>query len=166
MSVIEFIGFVITMIVFFILILKQGRNQRRRREHPEEFEEEFEQQETMQELMESLNVRLEKKAPPKQPPPPPTFLEEEKEEDRRLIEAERLRAEEMANIQLSGKELVGKKDVFTDVYAGKESLQPHHEEGYVKWKKQRSRVQKKLKEPDSLKEAIILREILGPPKGM
>ncbi|MGA8165565.1 MAG: hypothetical protein WB791_11215 [Waddliaceae bacterium] len=162
MSVIEFIGFIITMIVFFLLILKQGRDQRRRREHPEEFqEEEREQQEGMQELMESLNIRLGKQAPPKRPPPPPRLIEGE--EDRLLIEAQRLQAEEIGILP----SLEQEKAVFKDIYAKSlvQAPQPHHD-AYRQLEKQRSRIQKKLNEPDSLKQAIIVREILGPPKGM
>ncbi|MFQ5728901.1 MAG: hypothetical protein ACE5GN_00885 [Waddliaceae bacterium] len=61
-----------------------------------------------------------------------------------------------------------REEVFRKPHEGKrvklEELKPDHEEAYKIHKQKKSRAKKILGELDSLRNAIILREVLGPPK--
>lgn len=187
MTFIEFIGFIIAMLAFFVIITKQAREERRRRQQAEEYEGESERQdEDLRELLESLDIHPGKE-PPKQVPPPPPLPEragspevkvspekpayEGIEEDKHLIEAG-LRSEwKKSKIGPIKYEIEAEKEeAFRDYYAKEAPKRgrpvPHHEDAYMIRRKQQTRVQKALKNVDSLKQAVILREILGPPKGM
>lgn len=141
MTLIELIGFMITMVAFFLLIAKQARDERRRRQNPEAYEEEAEQehQETIKHFLRSLNIEIPEDTPPpkKELPPVPKVLEPEE------IEAPALK----------------RKSLFRDPYA----LHKPFEHG-EKRKKQQSRVGQMLKGKDSLRQAVILKEVLGAPK--
>lgn len=152
MNFIEVIGFLVVMLLFLLLIMKQARDERRRREeHPEAYIEELEEQEAaLKQLIESLQTEEEKEELP-----PPVPVEEE------------LKIEVPTPLRLYSKK---RKEVFRDPYKekkpGTEELGPYHEEAYVILQKQQARVNRLLGKAESLKDAIILKEILGPPKGL
>ena len=77
MTFIEFIGFIITMIALFFLMMKRAWEERYRREHPEEFEEEeAERKQALREFLQELDIDIEdlreEEPEPEPPPPPPT----------------------------------------------------------------------------------------------
>lgn len=182
------------MIIFFFLVLKQAKDQQQRA--PEvsegEYEEEGEEQEAaVRELLESLNIKVEGKLPKVErkqekaiPPPLPEGMElpevkmpEEKfayegvEKDKRLIEKGlRQTWKRPKTPALLSKFGYGEKEVFRTPHKGSrvtsEELQPHHEEAFQILKRQQSRVRQTIRELDSFKDAVIIREILGPPKGL
>lgn len=69
MSLIEFIGFVISMAALIFLFFKRVSEDRYRRKNPEKFaEEKLEQEKALKELMKSMHIGTEEEGPP--PPPP------------------------------------------------------------------------------------------------
>lgn len=81
MNLIEFIGFIITMVAMTFLILRRVWEDRRRRAHPEEYSNKKEQQEaTLKQFLKSLDIdmdeedeegEIERHIPPKPPQPIP-----------------------------------------------------------------------------------------------
>ena len=182
MTFIEFIGFLIAIIAFFFLMAKQAREQKRRREHPEEYEEELEEQEAaIKKLLQSFDIEIEEEPAKKSPPPPPVpegagppeveiprerLSDEGAEKDKRHLEAELRRMWKKPKISTKLPELgEGREEVFRKPhkeYRG--ALVEKREEAYEIRKQEKSRAQKVLGGVSSLKNAVILREILGPPK--
>lgn len=174
MTLIEFIGFIITMIAFFIIVAKQARDDRRRRKHPEEFEQELEvQQAQINEMLESLGVKVEKEMEEEELEDEfatdSSILQEEypsADENRQYVEVQRERA--VGGIKRPPLYNKGKKEsLFVDFHT-KMEIAPSfvHERAYEQKKLQQSQLQKTLGNVESLKQAVILREILGPPKGL
>lgn len=152
MNFTELIGFIITLLAFFLLVGKQARDEKKRREHPELYEnEEQEQQEAVNELLKSLNIEVDSEIlpPKKEEPPPPPLVEEKKPQKapvpRRLMELDR-------------------KDVYVEHYSKSAILD--HGNAYAIQKEGYSRIKQSLKNSHTLKDAIILKEVLGPPKGL
>ncbi len=143
MNFIEFIGFFITMVAFFLLMVKQAMDQRKRRASPEYTEEEEQEEENLEQLLKSMDIDLQEEAPKiknkkkiSQTPPPPLI-------------------EEQTTVQAP------KEKLFKDYYA----LKDIHKNAYAqKVTKQPSRAKKMIRGKFSMREAMILREILGPPK--
>lgn len=64
MSFVEFLGLIISFIALFVLSIKQKRETRRKREHPELYEKEMNQrQQSLKELFHSMNIELEEERP-------------------------------------------------------------------------------------------------------
>ncbi len=153
MNFTEFIGFIITLLAFFLLVGKQARDERKRRQNPELYEEEqMKQQEAVKELLKSLNIEVDSEMLPPQeeevPPPPPEEIKPPVKKPpvpRRLAEFDR-------------------KDVYKDPYAMKNQFK--HEKPYQLKEIQQKHIKKLVKKSGSLKDAIVLKEILGPPKGL
>jgi hypothetical protein len=180
MTFIEFIGFIIAIVAFFILMAKQAREQRKRRENPEKYEKELEEQEeTIKKLFQSLDIETEEE-PAKEPPPVPEragppeveiprerLSDERAEKDKRHIEAELRRMLKKPKISpklpkfIEGGGMIFKKP--HEEYRGSLSEQSS-KDAYKIQKQETSRIQKVLGETGSLKNAIIFREVLGPPK--
>ena len=171
MTLIEFIGFIITMVVFFLLIAKQTRNDRRRRNEPEEVDLDLEQQQSqIKEILHALDLEapeetLRHRKRPATPPPPPA------ENSQLSVEDDLIRIEERRRVsRVKGAEALSlihpKGRVFKDVHKkgllGAESIEVSSEEMA---ERQQASVRLTIAGKESLKRAVILREILGPPKG-
>lgn len=139
MSLIEFIGFIITMAAFFILIVKQAFDKRKNRNQPEDEEEVPQEQEALlRELQQALDMaprdrivrRKEKK-----PPPTPKKKIKETHPEPQAAWLQRIQKEREERMELPALE-------------------------------KQSKVREMLRDPYLLKDAFILRELLGPPKGL
>lgn len=156
MTLIELIGFIITMAAFFLLVAKQARDERKRRQNPEAYEEEEERehQQAVKDLLRSLNIDVPEDEPPpkaktkpKQAPPPAPAV------DQKIVEP-----------KMIGTPIQKQKGLFRDPYALHKSFE--HGDAYAKRVEQRSRIKQVLKGSNSLKQAVILKEVLGTPKGL
>ena len=158
MTFIEFIGFIITMVAFFLLVVKQARDEKKRRQNPEAYEEEMEyQQEAVKDLLRSLNIEVQEDKPPVPPPPPTPVVEMLKEPSMpKVVESKIPKSMRIAKFDYG--------NAFRDPHSQRGIFE--HEEAYIKRKEQQSRVKSLLRKPDSFKDAIILKEVLGEPKGL
>lgn len=181
MTLIEFIGFIITMIAFFLLIIKQAWDQKRRREHPEQYQEEFEdQQAEIKEILESLNLQvpkevLERREMPSSaalPPSPPKAKQKHSEEITTLEEDERIIAERREKARVGAAKALSlihpktEGSLFRDVHKRSAAEESIREGAYKEQKLQQELVLNTLADLDSLKRSVILKELLGPPKGL
>lgn len=156
MTFIEFIGFIITLIAFFLLVMKQARDERKRRQNPEAYEyEEQQQQEAIKDLLRSLNIEVPEERPAPKPPPPPPQVEIEEALPMPIKESKIPQSMRLAAFDYG--------DAFRDPFAKRKAFE--HGDAYVKRKQQQSRVKQLLRETDTLKDAVILKEVLGKPKG-
>lgn len=139
MTFIELIGFIVTIVAFFLLSIKSSIEKRKRSSMPPEQVEE-EEESDLEEALREMGIELKKQpALPKKKvkhPPPPVNAPEEPKKNTRDIFKEHY-----------------KTDFHEDAY--------RHEVERVKGERAR-----KLLKHGSLKDAMILREILGPPKAM
>lgn len=157
MTFIELIGFIITMVAFFLLVAKQARDERKRRENPEAYEEEMEQQqEAVKDLLRSLNIEVPEERPAPPPSPSPSLEKMEKTEAVLIKENKMPQSIRVAELDFG--------DVFRNPYAERKGFE--HQDAYAKRKQQHSRVKKLLRETGSIKDAVILKEVLGKPKGL
>ncbi len=78
MNLIEFIGFIITMIAMFAILVRRSMEERKRRKDPEAYErEEEEREKALREFLRNLDVDVEEpKKKPASPPPAPAVTEE------------------------------------------------------------------------------------------
>lgn len=161
MNLSEFIGFIITMIAFFLLIVKQGRDAKRKREHPEEYEREIaEEEKRLHGLLKSLDLEdeseeyYEKEIVQRTMQSQSHPVERQLEKPRSSALKESLPAYQLKNFQTRE---------FLDIHAkekpGDFRVTPEQIE-------QRSRILKDLKDAKMVRDAVLLREILGPPKGL
>jgi hypothetical protein len=160
MTFIDFIGFVIAMLAFFILIGKQVREERKRRQNPEAYEEESEQhqQEVVRELLRSLNIEVPAVQQEAKPPPPPA----KPSYDRDLNTQKEV---EISSTPAPRKTVhSSQRSVFKDPYLIRKKAD--HQEAYLIKKQKASSAKRILGKDLPLKQAILLREILGPPKGL
>jgi len=151
MTLIELIGFIITMAAFFLLIAKQARDERKRRQNPEAYEEEAERehQEAIKDLLRSMNIDIPEEQPEHrkaEPPPKPEIPLPPKEPKKAAVTHFKTHKS------------------FKDPYAFRKSFE--HRSPYNKRKEQQSKVKKLLRDTDSIKQAVILKEVLGTPKGL
>lgn len=161
MTFIELIGFIITMFAFFLLVAKQARDERKRRENPEAYQEDEEQQqEAIKDLLRSLNIEVpeEKPAPPSPPTPPPQMEVRIEEE----VPAPPVQESKIPKSMRLAKFDYG--NVFRDPHSKRKVFD--HGDAYLKRMQQQSRVKNLLRETDSIKDAVILKEVLGTPKGL
>ncbi len=151
MTLIELIGFIITMAAFFLLIAKQARDERKRRQNPEAYEEEAERehQEAIKDLLRSMNIDIPEEQPESKKPEPPPIPE---------IKTPPQKPEKAAVSHFKTHKS------FKDHYALRKSFD--HGDAYAKRKMQQSKVKQMLRGSDSLKQALILKEVLGTPKGL
>jgi hypothetical protein len=188
MNISEFIGFIITMIAFFFLIFKQARDAKRRRDHPEVYDNELEEQQSqIQSLLKSLDLDedeevIQEIVKPYQSARPPILAEEERiAEDARKTLSAVVRQQE-ADLKYT------KARKFEDFHAKKGEAPIKYEDFHAKMGEgrtpikyedfharkvvvsnplaQRQNVLRMLQDPNTIKDAVILREILGPPKWM
>ncbi len=150
MTFIEFIGFIITMLAFFFLMLKQARDERKRRQNPElDEEEKRREQAAVRDLLKSLNIEVSEDV--SEDILPPSSFETEiplaPNEEQGFAKFEPLQ-----------------KKAFKDPYASFKSFD--YQKAYLKKKKRQPHIKKLLKETHSLKDAVVLKEILGKPKGL
>jgi len=160
------------MVIFFLLIGKQARDEKRRREHPEEFEHELEQQQAqIKEILRSLDLDVEKEGVEESrvvPTPPPAPEPDYPSADDNMLYIEEKRLLSYDRINVPGSPFNKKKSrVFIDVHAKKSAERASvHDDAYEQLKQQQSRLLKALGDVDSLKHAVILKEVLGPPKAL
>lgn len=144
MNLIEFIGFIISMVALFVLMYKQGKETKRRKEHPEEFsEEQLEEEAALQELLQTLNIQQK----PEQAPPiiNPQIVKRANE-----IRVPRVQEEEIPQTPIKPAKSQSKKfiDPYKKSYISQTKLPP----------------KKNLLKSISLQDAVILSTLLGPPK--
>lgn len=141
MSLIEFIGFIIVMAAMIVLYAKRSWEERKRRMHPEQYADENEEQEQiLRQFLLSLEGK-EESVLKAEPPAPPPLPEPEHDEFEHQIKQEKLK--------MKGSQ----RKIFHA---------PGEKTAYQEKKKGTSRYELKGK----LKEGIILKEILGKPKGL
>ena len=145
MNLIEFIGFIISMVALFVLMHKQSKEAKRRKEHPEEFaEEQVEEEAALQELLHTLNIQ-------QQPTPPVINSKKVTRARPREVQVPRVKEEELPPSKIKLAKVPPKK--FIDPYK-----KSHIDHAKLKSKKD---LLKKI----SLQDAVVLSAILGPPKG-
>ncbi len=183
MNFIEFIGFIVTMIVLFFILLRRSWEERKRRQNPEQYEEQEEDREkALREFLRSLNVevddtgtfREETPAPP--PPPEPEAPPPKPTRPKRLVrdsyELETGIDEYIKTVGVESRKYetdVGKiefRELGQDILTEDLFLEPSTGEWGVIGRKGKPRIQKifdNLKRPGDL---VIYREILGKPKAL
>lgn len=167
----EFVGFIITMIAFLLLIGKQSRDARKRRQNPEAYEKELaEEEEKIQTLLKSLDLEegkgnyQEMARPPKGRGVTPP-LPKKSQEDELVKKSRKIASREDDYSSLKPKQI--KPSEFVDIHANQGFGKALEERGGALLKNpQRERLFKDLKDKDAIRKAVILREILGPPKGL
>lgn len=176
MSVIEFIGFIVSMAAMGFLYLKRLKENRYRAEHPEEFDEEQQAEvealrrflmSGRQETGESVSQRpvspaaASRTPPPRKPvarqsPPASPAFQSSMEGYRQAAEMER-----RAQPSSGAKRVAMSADPYADRSSG------YAEAKYEVDHFQRdSRAGALIRQQRSLQEMFILKEILGPPKSM
>jgi len=154
MTLIEFIGFVITMIAFFLLIWKQARDERRAKDQPrEEYRAQSpDEQEQIAEILKSLDLYVEDQ---NKPSPPPKVKYSNVDNEIEAVERKQIEAKAKAadkNQRLRDLSIKKQKAVHQGAYQREEAILP--------------RASKALKGIHSLQDAVILAEILGPPQAL
>ena len=183
MNLIEFIGFVSTIIAMFVILIRRSMIERRRKENPELYQQEEEDKEhALREFLHSMNIEVEDKQvyeEPAPPPPPPeekpipkkpdrpkrlvrdTFELErriEKYEKTRGVESRSLEETEVGKIEFRelGQEIVT-DDLFLDTGIGAYEIDQKREEPRVR------KMLENLKHPSDM---VIYHEVLGKPKAL
>lgn len=123
MSITEFIGFLITIVAMFGIIISRALEARKRRRDPEAYEREIEEkEEKLREFLKTLNVDFpeKKKAPP--PPPkgkkivPPQPVQEKSLEEAPTDEAyeiKKARPSRLKNMVKDPRQLIIFKEIMT-----------------------------------------------------
>jgi hypothetical protein len=62
MSIVEFIGFLITITAFFLLVIRKSLEDRRRKRHPEKYGDEGRQEDVLRDFLKSLDMDMEEGA--------------------------------------------------------------------------------------------------------
>lgn len=184
MNLIEFIGFVISLIAMGFIIIKRFMEQRHRLQHPEQFEEsDEEKQKALKEYFHSLGVEIDdnehfsppQKIPSKKHPQPPLLKPAPSPQIPKKNEQKNFQFK--SNIESYRPESkIEKRKFKTSVerenFGSFEDrlLSPEFRGGEdpykIVQKVTQPRIEKLVKELPSLKQMIIIREIIGPPKGM
>jgi len=90
-NLIEFIGFIITILAMFVILIRRSMEERRRRQNPELYEQEEEDREkALKEFLRTMNLEVdeipgEEERPPPPPPPPKKPPEPKPTRPRRLV---------------------------------------------------------------------------------
>lgn len=141
-SLIEFIVFILTMFLLIVLSSRQAKAAAERRsEHPEEAEDE---DRALKDFLRSMNLEVIDEEPP--PTPKPERMVKKPKPAPRLEEVEQPIIEA---IELSDDIVMGE--------IGSSSEQMEQARGYSA---------ARLLRPASIKQAVVVREILGPPKAL
>jgi hypothetical protein len=186
MTLIEFLGFIITMILVIYLSSKRAIEDRKRRLDPN-YSEEDEEQDSVQQMVRLLNLSpedaqaLEKeiKGEPQSPPPPPQAIRQRMERQKKK-KVSRTLSDQYAlrtNIEdFKQHSNVAERKFDTNVEHRYEKprqslvsqgLQDNpHMDAYAHKTEGQSRVNKLLNKLDSKKDMVILYEILDRPKAL
>lgn len=139
MTFIEFIGFIVTILALFFLLIRKSWEERKRRENPEIYEEEEKDREkALREFLRSLNVEVEETETELEEPPPPEPI-----------------APPSPQVQETGIE-----DSPYDL------LGPSASSWRVVGKGEKTRADKILEKLDQRRDILVFREILGKPKAL
>jgi len=187
MSLIEFIGFIISLVAMIFLMSRKVWEERQRRKNPEEFEDQDQQGEILQDFLKSLEMDMKEAQPPGPPPPPPPPLPEpvflrqtaysqsmEKPKPERIVADEfqfRSKLDKykpMTAIERR-KFKTSIDDRFKDPY-GNKIVSPdlrgvHSTQAYdILQKGDKSPASEVIRQLPSLQNMVILYEVFGPPK--
>lgn len=188
MSLIEFIGFIISMAAMIFLLGRRVWEERYRREHPEEFKEEkHKQEETLKHFLKSLDIdmedeeedahpkpRMEKPAVP--PPPPPRAIQAPaQQKSHRLLQQDQYKFKDKLDSYRQESQIENRKlknsihDRYKD-YKGDRIVSPdmrYMAEAYHAIVKPKpSRANRLVNRLYSRKDMIVYQEIMNPPVGM
>ena len=181
MNFVEFIGFIISIVAIIFITIKRYRDEKYRRQHPELFQEtEEEKQQALKDFLSSIDIDLNDEQfsaqqRPVVPPPPPQassashkISKGPKGEDFYFkTNIEHYRPEtKIEKRQL--KTAIEERHLgsFEDRLLSPE-FRKNHDSAYeiVEFDRQ-PRIQKLMEGLPSMQQMIIIREIIGPPKGM
>lgn len=179
MNFIEFLGFIISLAALTFLFFKRFFEQRRRRLHPEQFEKEEEmQQEHLREFLHSLDIDMQDSGQFNPPPPPhvipplPPYSKKTipQKSHRGSNEQSRSKREQYRSNAPLEKRKVKSKDSFYESFDERllsKDFRTSSTTAYdvVKFE-QTPRIQKMVTRLPSLKEMVVLKEIIGPPKSL
>lgn len=147
MNLIEFIGFLISLLAVIVLMTKRRQIERYKKEHPEEFEkEELQKEEALKAFLKTLNIEMEEEK--KATPAPPAV-----NHPKRTEKPKKTKSQPTPAMQLP-----------LQKGSWKNNLKPQTIEYQVIKLGRNPRVRNILKNAPSLKEMVLYREILGPPK--
>jgi hypothetical protein len=157
MSIIEFIGFIISMGVMGIMYLRRMKAERYRREHPEEFPEEYDDEdEEMEAYQRSFHRRVEGERTAAVVPPHPA------------LQAKKAVPLAVKRTQAKPDKLgLSDKSTFQTSMAGYRQASDGDNASYeVEYLRGDTRAKALIKQLSSPQDIILLKEILGPPKAM
>ena len=185
MSFIEFIGFVISMVALIFLFSKKIFDQRRARLNPEESErEEEEQKRNLKEFLRSLEIDMEDQEQFKPPPPPPKITPPQPPKERPRGQQKPRPASRVLNDPFKAKLEQRQFETAIEKRGFKTNIEDRFYQSFDErllssdFRKastdaydvilfdQTPRIQHLVGQLPSLREMIIIREIIGPPKGL
>lgn len=161
MTFIDFVGFFVALAAFFYVIWQNVKQVKRLRETPEEPESELdEQEEAIRNMLGSIGVDMaaitagqEKR----QPAPPPAATAESK-----------LQEQIAQGLAVPPPKLLRKtiRQPYRAPKVERHTISAPERQPYAIRRTQPTRVHRALKKLGSLQDAVILREVIGPPKGI
>lgn len=192
MSLIEFIGFIISLVALIVLYVKRVREDRYRRAHPEEFEgEDKEQGDQLRDFLRSIDMDMEDdKRRPVPPPPKPQQASKQKAVPKKKKEPvqsytpARTQKSSSENYQHNTSVEDKKRDSIRDQRRLQMDINERHDDPFGKRQglvdlskpqsssyevikiSTRNRALESMKQLKSKKDLVILSEIINPPKAL
>jgi len=179
---IEFIGFIITIVAMFVILIRRSMEERRRRQNPELYEQEEEDREkALRDFLRTMNLEVEEfpgeEEKPLPPPPPKTKpLPPKPSRTRRLVrdayelespldEYERTQGVESRRLETEvGQTEFG--EIGQDIVTGDLFMQPSLGAYEIREGGEGSRVTKMLGQLSSPIDMIVYHEIIGKPRAL
>jgi len=181
-NLIEFIGFIITIIAMFVILFRRAMDEKRRRENPELFQKEEENKEqALREFLQAMNIEVEETEVYEEPAPPPSppekklarkkparpkrLVRDAYELDSRIEDYEKTKGVESRTLETE----VGDtefRELGQDIVSGDLFLQPSLGAYEIDLEKKKSRASQLLAELKCPSDMVIYREILGKPRGL
>jgi len=188
MSLIEFIGFIISVTAMIFLLVRRAWEERHRRKHPEEFKDEQQRQEqTLKQFLKSLDIDMEDEEefspPPKprveqpvEPPPPPHEMQAQaKPKPHRLLQEDEYRFRDKIESyhpesKIEKRKLKIRIDDRYKGFTGEHIVSPELSEKpevyHAIEKLKSSRARRLVTQLHSRKDMIVYQEIMNPPISM
>lgn len=187
MSIVEFIGFIVSLVAILLIMLRRNWEDRQRKNHPERYNDEADQEDALKNFLRALEGDMEEgkeisKKYSESPLPPLPILHKEEEE----IPLERTHRTVADDFQFQAKldrfqrqSAIDSRHIKLDITSNRfEKFQGNQVvsqdmKGFSREttydiidKVTTNRAREILTKPKTLQDMIVIQEILGPPKGL